>query len=79
MVKNLDFNCVRNFWQKAIVYMISLIYIFWIVTRNMFSINHDILVVQYLCQWTQWLHYDNPWKKKNQLGMNLISLNCVKL
>ena len=27
MVKNLDFNCVRNFWQKAIVYMISLIYI----------------------------------------------------
>ena len=27
MVKNLDFNCVRNFCQKAIVYMISLIYI----------------------------------------------------
>ena len=27
MVKNLDFNCLRNFWQKAIVYMISLIYI----------------------------------------------------
>ena len=27
MVKNLDFNCVRNFWQKTIVYMISLIYI----------------------------------------------------
>ena len=27
MVKNLDFNCVRNFSQKAIVYMISLIYI----------------------------------------------------
>ena len=27
MVKILDSNCVRNFWQKIIVYMFSLIYI----------------------------------------------------
>ena len=27
MVKILDFNCVRNFWQKIIVYMFPLIYI----------------------------------------------------
>ena len=27
MAKILDFNCVRNFWQKVIVYMFSLIYI----------------------------------------------------
>ena len=26
MVKILDFNFVRNFWQKVIVYMFSLIY-----------------------------------------------------
>ena len=23
----MDFNCARNFWQKVIVYIISLIYI----------------------------------------------------
>ena len=27
MVKTLDFNCVRNFWQKVIVYMYPLNYI----------------------------------------------------
>ena len=27
MAKILDFNSVRNFWQKVIVYMLSLIYI----------------------------------------------------
>ena len=27
MVKILDFNFVRNFWQKVIVYMFSLTYI----------------------------------------------------
>ena len=27
MIKILDFNCVRNFWQNTIVYMFSLIYI----------------------------------------------------
>ena len=27
MVKILDFNCVRNFWQKGTVYTFSLIYI----------------------------------------------------
>ena len=27
LVKILDFNCVRNFWQNIIVYMFSLIYI----------------------------------------------------
>ena len=26
MVKILDFNCVRNFWQRVMVYIISLIY-----------------------------------------------------
>ena len=27
MAKIVDFNCVRNVWQKVIVYMFSLIYI----------------------------------------------------
>jgi len=44
MVKILDFNGVRNFWQKVIVYMFPLIYIF---SRNVFSINHYVLVIQF--------------------------------
>ena len=35
MVKILDFNCVRNFWQKVIVYG----FFDWVFTRSMFSIK----------------------------------------
>ena len=36
MVKILDSNCVRNFWQKVIVYMFQFV---WIFFRSMFSIK----------------------------------------
>ena len=42
--KILDFNCVRNFWQKVFVFMFPMIYIF---SRNVFSINHYVLVIQF--------------------------------
>ena len=62
IVKILDCNiivCVRNIWQKVIVYMFSLkiqTNFVWIFSRNLFSINHYVSVAQFFCQW---LHYDN--------------------
>ena len=59
IVKILVFNCVRNFWQKVIVYMFSLIYVCLDFLKKSFSINHFVSVAQFFCQW---LHYDNLWK-----------------
>ena len=61
MVKILDFNCVRNFWQKGTVYMFSL-------TRNRFFVNHYVVVVQYFCQCMVTLR--QPLKNKNLISLN---------
>ena len=50
MVKILDFNCVRNFCQTYCVYVFFDLHFVWIFTRNMFSINHYVVVAQYFCQ-----------------------------
>ena len=40
MVKIVDFNGVRNFWQKVYcVYVFFDLHLFWIFTRSMFSIK----------------------------------------
>ena len=71
MVKILDFNCVRNFWQRVMVYMISLIYTCLDFHWKFFS--HKPLFISstiFLPIVTLW----QPLKNKN-----LISLNWEKL
>ena len=58
---------VRNFWQKVIVYMFSLIYICLdFHSKYMFSVklqcNIDDLKSKISIYFCQWIHYDNIWK-----------------
>ena len=60
MVKILYLIVRETFDKSYCVQLCFLWFMFvWIFTRNMFSINHYVLEVQYF---SLWLHYDNLWK-----------------